>query len=64
MINETKILDYLQNDLKRPLVAVSENHQIVVKSPITEVKKLCEFVEPLHYHVSYVCGAIYINPKI
>ena len=64
MINETKILEYLQNDLKRALVKVDEKHCIVVKSPISNLKGLIDFVEPLHYYVSYVCDSIYINPKL
>lgn len=64
MINEQKILDYLMNDLKRPLVEVRPDHTIICKSPITHLNKLCELVEPLHYYVSYNVGAIYIIPKI
>lgn len=64
MINENKILDYLQNDLKIPLYKVEESHQIIIKSPISNIKSLIEFIEPLHYYLSYVCGCIYINPKL
>ena len=62
-INDKKILDHLQNDLKLPLIAVTERHQIVVKSNVLDIKKLSEFVEPLHYYLMYIVGAIYINPK-
>lgn len=61
-INEQKILDYLQNDLKVPLVAVNNTHAII-KSPISQLNKLIDFVTPLHYYVSYVCQCIYINPR-
>jgi len=63
MINEQKILDYLQNEMKLPLVEVKPDHQIVIKSSISQLKKLIEFVEPLHYYVSYNCASIYIIPN-
>lgn len=63
MINENKILDYLHNNLKVALYDVDERHNIKVKSPISNLKNLIEFVEPLNYYLSYVCGCIWINPK-
>ena len=62
-INEQKILDYLQNEIKIPLVGVDKFNSIVVKSTIGNIKKLVEFVEPLHYYVRYQLGALYITPK-
>ncbi len=64
MINEQKIIDYLQNDLKRPLLEITADHKIIIKSSISQMDKLCDFVKPLHYYVSYVCGCIYINPNL
>lgn len=63
-INEKKIVDYLQVDMKRALVGVDKDHVIVVKSPISNLRKLVDFVEPLNYYVSYVCDSIYIRPNI
>lgn len=62
-INEKKILDYLMIEKKLALVGVDERHSIVIKSTFTDLKKLCEFVEPLNYYVSYLCSSIYIFPK-
>ncbi len=63
MINEQKILDYLQDVAKVPLVEVNKSHDIIVSSAISNLKPLIEFVEPLHYWLSYVCGKIYIKPR-
>ena len=62
-INEEKIIDFLQNDLKVALYKIQPDHTIVIASPISNLKKLSEFVEPLHYYLSYVCNSIYIHPK-
>ncbi len=63
-INENKILDFLHNDLKLSLVAVNEQHQIIVKSSISNLKTVIDFVEPFNYYVSFIglAGSIYINP--
>lgn len=63
MINEQKILDHLQNDLKLSLVDVDSNHWIKVKSRVQRIKALIEFVEPLHYTVQFFSPHLCIIPN-
>lgn len=67
MINETKILDYLNNELKIGLFKVTEDHSIQVYSSIANVERLIEFVTPLNYYISFIGasgkGFLCINPR-
>ena len=69
MINEDKILAYLQDVIKAPLVEKVQEHLIIVKSDIyspSKFKELIEFCNALHYNVwpaPQTFKGIVISPK-
>ncbi len=66
-INEKKILDYLQNNLKLSLVQLREDHSIHIYSSVSNIETLLEFIKPLHYWANFIGvggrGFISINPR-
>lgn len=68
MINQEKIIEFINEDLKCSLFEIQQEHLIVVKSPISasNLKRLIELSESLNYSVRFdgvTFKGLVINPN-